>query len=105
MKLQAVKNKIIDQTGKTPKEVDVLIYKKKEDLEFLINDEAASHIIAEELDVDLKKPVQKAIDPLDKVVDRIEKETMKFGYLDSLLNFDKHKAKQIIREELFDEEK
>ena len=101
--LEVVKAKTVEQSGKTMDEVNLLIGKKKEELEFLINDIAAVHIIAKDLKVDLTKPLQKIIDPLDKVVDRIAKESMSFGYLDALLSFDREKAKQIIREELFDD--
>ena len=98
-KLEVVKAKIVEQTGKTMEEVNELIADKKEELEFLINDYAASHIIAKDLKVDLNKPLI-GLDRLDQIVDRIQDVCLNASRTGQVF-WPYKQVKQIIREGMF----
>ena len=65
MTTEAYINKIMDETGLTPKEIQELVNEKKGELKGLISDEGALLIIAKELMVDVKTQEKEYLNEID----------------------------------------
>ena len=65
MTTEAYINKIMDETGLTPKEIQDLVNEKKSELKGLISDEGALLIIAKELMVDVKTQEKEYLNEID----------------------------------------
>ena len=65
MTTEAYINKIMDETGLTPKEIQDLVNEKKAELKGLISDEGALLIIAKELMVDVKTQEKEYLNEID----------------------------------------